>query len=70
MGGKTGAKSNSRVLLEGRGTETSASSGESHMTDFCRFRQLSRALRVQGPPPQAPELCCSEKAKLSLSLFK
>lgn len=36
------------------------------MTDFCRFQQLSQALSVQGPPPQGPELCCSEKAKLCL----
>lgn len=43
MGGKTGAKSNSRVLLGGRGDRDISlpHQHESHVTDYCRFQQLS-----------------------------
>lgn len=43
MGGKTGAKSKSRVLLEGRGDRDISlpRQHEHHMTDYCRIQQLS-----------------------------
>lgn len=43
MGGKTGARSNSRVVLEGRGDRDISlpHQHESHMTDYCRILQLS-----------------------------